>query len=138
MIKHFKKCQRMAWDTWPMLRKYSSHSPLLADCHFWPALWKLTIILDNEKWKIFHFCHIDKCANGGRQGTGCTERVQASRASVWAWAIIKVYASVFWDLIKNKKNENFKLFDCQMRVSRISGFTQDIYCYFCFQFVYVN
>jgi len=57
--------------------------------------------------------------------------------TVLSWPMIKVYASVL-DLIKNKKNENAKLFDCQMRASRISGFARDIYCYFYFKFVYVN
>lgn len=54
-----------------------------------------------------------------RTARGMGHGAWGMKADCWAYdvpvlAIIKVYASVL-DLIKNKKNENAKLFDCQMR-----------------------
>lgn len=119
----------------------SKHSWHLVDCQFLFWVRKAFIMLDNEKWKFFTFATL---TNGPRMGRE-NDQKWGRLADCWAYgpvlAIIKVYASVL-DLIKNKKNENgnAKLFDCQMRASRLSGFARDIYYYyyFCFKFVYVN
>jgi len=112
------------WDAWPVRTLLTL--PNLTDCHFFTR--KAFIMLDNEKWKMSHFWLSGKRKRGWKVFGGVYGTVLA---------VIKVYASVS-DLIKNKKNENAKLFDCQMRALRISGFARDIYCYFYFKFVYVN